>query len=139
MQRINNQKHRLIPNSPLLQKLRRDAKRGSEVILYRDRDSGNHILAETNGNITRELAVIPGYPRPTSKKYWGLVRQLRPHPKTMRTRSKLLRRILDDKRENQRNKGRFVREFMHEVQSKMKGVKKDHPAMNWPKIPGEGV
>ncbi len=129
----------MIRSHPLLDALRREARRGSDVVIYRHGIRRNYILAETNGQVTREIAVLPNWPRLTQLQMRGLVRQLRPLPNTRRAREKLITQQVDARRERVRNSGRFSREMMFNVQKRTKGVKKDHPSINWSKIPGEGI
>ena len=136
---LDNQIHQIIRDHPVLTALRNKAKRGKEVIVYRHAYSGNFILAETNGRITRELAVLSGWPRIPEQRMRELATQLRPLPGTVGRKNKMVKDSLDEKANKQRDLGRFRRELQARIRSKVRGQNKDHPSLVWPKIPGEGV
>ena len=136
---LDNQTHQFIRDHPVLTALRAMAKRGKEVVVYRHAWTGNYVLAETNGRITRELAVLRGWPRIPEQRMRELAAQLRPLPGTVRKKNKVVQDSLQEKSDRQRNLGRFRRELQARIRSKVHGLKKDHPSLVWPKIPGEGV
>lgn len=139
---LNNQMHQMVRTGvgqQVLNQLRRQAHRGKEVVVYRHAGTRNFILAETNGRVTREIAVLYGWPRLSQLVMRGLVRSLRPLPNTQRAKNRLIKASLDKKAVHVRDLGRFKRELMARVQRVTKGTKKDHPAIKWKQIKGEGV
>jgi len=128
-----------ITSHRVLDFLRKKARRGKEVIVFRHSKTRNYILAETNGRVVREVAVIPGWPNVSASTMQQLVKQLRPMRGVITAKNKLIVDSLRKKKERIRDLGRFRRELMARVRRGMKGVNRDHPSIKWPEIRGEGV
>lgn len=131
----------MVSNShPILLRLRKEAKRGNEIVIYRHGLAGTFVLAETDGRITREIEELKGFPHISLTKIRELAARLRPVPGRHKTRMELIGKEIHQKRERSRNFGRFKRELMVRIRRKLHGTKRDHPSIAWPYVvKGEGV
>lgn len=139
MQLLDNQLHGMIKSHPFLTEIRKATKRGTEVVIYRHKKTGNYILAETNGRVVREIAVLKGFPTIGKERFQQLCAQLRPLPYRQRNRNRELVKQTNNLLESNRNKGRFLREHTFNMRKAAKGNMKSHPMLNWPTIKGEGI
>jgi hypothetical protein len=137
--RFRATEHRIIRSHPVLTALRKNARRGPEVVIFQHKHTRNFILAETDGRTMREIATLHGWPHLRQDRMRELIKQLRPMRGVHKAKQRILMNYVDARREKYRNIGRETRVMNRRFRDCLPKAQQDHPAYNWSEIKGEGI